>query len=307
MKQRIFLLVTFLLFVFCLPLHAQYPNCFRITFADKNDSPYSIEHPENFLSPRAIAKRVRFNISVTEQDFPVNPQYINSIQSVNTPTEIIATSKWNNSVVIFFPGDDDCQSYIDYILDHFPFVTEAAPVAYYNLAKNTETPIHEQISNAIVYSSSSCDYNYGNSIDNMSLHNGHLLHKAGFCGEDMLICVLDVGWSNFDKISYFQALYENGQIWGTRDLIPGMNNVYTEHGHGTLVTSEIASCIEGQMVGTAPKANFYFIRSDDPIREQPVEEDFYAQGLEIADSLGVDVSTASLGYTTFDRIYNFRL
>ena len=295
---RVFVLSCFLLFGSI--AYGQSPNCYRITFSDKNSSPYSIERPEEFLSPRAIAKRERFNIPITEQDFPVNPQYIQQITStINTPIQIIASSKWNNSVVLYFPENDDCQAIVDEILGLFSFVVDALPVAFYDVSKKTETPPYEQLSDAIVYNPS-CDYNYGGSLVNIRLNRGDDLHKAGFCGENMLICVFDVGWNNFDKLSCFKPLYDNGQILGARDLIPGVNDVYSGHSHGTIVTSEIASDIEGKMIGTAPKATYFFIRSDDPWREQLVEEDFYAQAAEIADSLGADVTSASLGYTTFD-------
>jgi subtilisin family serine protease len=306
MKQKDFFshLLVFALscfFLFGTVVYGKDPNCYRITFTDKKDSQYSIDRPEEFLSPRAIAKRTRFSIPISEQDLPVNQQYISAIQSfIEIPSSIIATSKWNNSVVLFFQGSDNYKDIVDEMVAHFSFIEDALPVAIYDQGKNYEMPIYEEIPDAKGYLSSSCNYDYGISIENIKIHNGHLLHQAGFCGEDMLICVFDVGWDNFDKLSYFKPLYDNGQIWGTRDLIPGINDVYTGHGHGTSVTSEMASEIEGYMVGAAPKANYFFVRSDDPWREQPVEEDFYAQAAEIADSLGADVTTASLGYTLFD-------
>ena len=303
---RPFLLSAFCLLLFTTVAYGQNPNCYRITFSDKNDSPYSINRPEEFLSPRAIAKRARFNIPVIEQDLPVNPQYIDSILNFSTePSQIISKSKWDNSVVIFYPETEDCHVIINGMLNHFSFVIDTLPVAYYKLPFLTpDTPsIHQSINPSVPQSVSSCDYDYGQSIDNIKFHNGELLHKAGFCGEEMLICVIDAGWNGFDTISYFQSLYENGQIWGTRDLVPEVNNVYIGHSHGTIVTSEMVSAIEGKFVGSAPRANYFFIRSENELpeaNEQLVEEDFFAQAVEIADSLGADVISASLGYKFFD-------
>ncbi|MDR2972593.1 MAG: S8 family peptidase [Bacteroidales bacterium] len=302
---------SFLISAFCFLLlgtfvYGQNPNCYRITFSDKNDSPYSIDRPEEFLSDRAIAKRERFNIPVIEQDLPVNPHYIDSILNFSSePAQIIAFSKWNNSVVIFYPETEDCHDIIDAMLNHFSFVIDTLPVAYYQLPIISPIPlsIPQSFNPSVLQSvnlSSSCDYDYGKSIDNIKLHKGELLHKAGFCGENMLICVLDAGWDNFNTISYFQPLYENGQIWGTRDLIPEVNNVYTADGHGTFTTSIMISTVEKKMIGTAPKANYYFIRSENPFDEQLAEEDFWVQAAEIADSLGADVISSSVGYTTFD-------
>jgi subtilisin family serine protease len=82
-----------------------------------------------------------------------------------------------------------------------------------------------------------------------------------------------------------------------------MDNVYSKHGHGTSCSSIILSSFYGDydtLVGTAPAANMVFIRTEDPLSEQLIEEDFWVAGAELADSLGADVITASLGYTRFD-------
>jgi hypothetical protein len=298
----VFCFRAFCFLLFGTVVYGQSPNCYRITFSDKNDSPYSVDRPEEFLSDRAIAKRERFNIPIIEQDLPVNPHYIDSILNFSSElSQIISKSKWDNSVVIFYPETEDCHDIIDAMLNHFSFVIDTLPVAYYQLPIiplfNPSFP-----QSLIPHSSSlisSCDYDYGKSIDHIKFHKGELLHKAGFCGEGMLICVLDAGWNGFDTICYFKPLYENEQILGTRDLIPGVNNVYIGHGHGTAVTSLLASTIEGKLIGTAPKANYYFIRSANPLHEQLVDEDFYAHAVEIADSLGADVVCASFGYANY--------
>ena len=41
--------------------------------------------------------------------------------------------------------------------------------------------------------------------------------------------------------------------------------------------------------GTAPEASYWLLRSEDDDTEQPVEEDYWAEALEFADSVGVDV------------------
>jgi hypothetical protein len=41
-----------------------------IRFTDKNNSPYAVSRPAEFLSPRAIDRRVRQRIAVTVRDLP---------------------------------------------------------------------------------------------------------------------------------------------------------------------------------------------------------------------------------------------
>src|ERR1035437_5667151 len=53
-----------------------------IQFKDKNNSPYSISNPSQFLSARAIQRRTNQNISYAQNDLPVNPAYIDSVRNV---------------------------------------------------------------------------------------------------------------------------------------------------------------------------------------------------------------------------------
>ena len=61
----------------------------------------------------------------------------------------------------------------------------------------------------------------------------------------------------------------------------------------------MATSVNGTYIGAAPHARYYFILSENPFSEELIEEDFWAQGIEIADSLGADVVNSSLGYSTF--------
>ncbi len=274
------------------------PTCYRISLSDKNNNPYSIQNPSAFLSQRAIDKRVRFNIPVTEQDLPINPQYVQQIKAVDTNIQVLCVSKWMNSVTIYCPDSTKLSQ-----ISALPFVTEYMPVANYYYSDSTTlagVPMPEP--NPIVGRSEldlPTPYDYGLGAAQIALHNGHLLHNEGFQGDGMLIAVFDAGWNGMDTSLYFQPLFENGQILGARDLLPGMNNVYVGHHHGTIVTSTMAMQQEGVLVGTAPEASYYLIRSENPFTEQLIEEDFWAQAAEIADSLGADVINSSLGYTTF--------
>lgn len=274
------------------------PTCYRISLSDKNNSPYSISNPSVFLSQRALDKRARFNIAITEQDIPVNPQYIQQIKAIDANIQVLCTSKWMNTVTVYCPDSTKPAT-----ISVLPFVTNVLPVADYDLQgmkKQLQTFENNYVS--IVSNpakDSMADLDYGEGYRQIALHNGHLLHKEGFLGNGMLIAVFDAGWAGVDTSVYFHPLFENGQILGTRDLIPGRHNVFEGHYHGTIVTSTMAILAEGTLVGTAPKANYFFIRSEHPLSEELIEEDFWTQAAEIADSLGADVINSSLGYTTF--------
>lgn len=90
---------------------------------------------------------------------------------------------------------------------------------------------------------------------------------------------------------------------GSYDFVNRDTNVYTNttSSHGTLVLSNMAGYIENQFVGTAPDASYYLFITENAPNENPVEESYWVEAAERADSLGVDVINTSLGYTTYDN------
>ena len=47
--------------------------------------------------------------------------------------------------------------------------------------------------------------------------------------------------------------------------------------------------VDNQLVGTAPDAHYYLFITEDINSENPVEESYWVEAAEVADSLGVDV------------------
>lgn len=270
------------------------PTCYRVTLTDKNNSPYSINNPSEFLSERAITKKNRYAIAITEQDIPVNPQYLQRICAVDNRISVLCVSKWMNTATIYCP---DSTKLTD--IQNLPFVSNILPVATYDLSNVNKPAVPKPDESPIVTvrdHDSIIPYDYGYGHMQISLHQGDFLHNDGFRGDSMLIVMFDAGWEGVDTCSSFSSLFKNGQIIGTRDLIPWSNNVYSNHYHGTICLSTMSALQESLLVGTAPKANYFLIRSEEPNSEQLIEEDFWAYAAEIADSLGADVISSSLGY-----------
>ncbi len=65
---------------------------YAVKFTDKNNSPYSISNPQQFLSQRALDRRAKYNIAITEQDLPINKSYVDSLS--NMGFLIQGSSKW---------------------------------------------------------------------------------------------------------------------------------------------------------------------------------------------------------------------
>ena len=296
MKHIYFLLLCF---GFAYALSAQSPTCYRIYLSDKKNSPYSVNYPSQYLSQRAIEKRIRFKIPITEQDLPINPQYKELILALHPQIQQLAVSKWMNTFTVYCPDS----TVLPQILN-LPFVDSIIAVAAYQLYDNPVTRTDENpiplIHNVMDYTSKN-DEDYGEGFIQIAMHNGHLLHEAGFRGEGMLIAVIDAGWGSFEELPFYTDLIDNGRYLGKYSLMPNFIDTLEglEGSHGTAVTSIMAANETGRLIGTAPASSYVFIVSENGYSEQLVEEDFWANAAEIADSIGADVVNSSLYYCDF--------
>ncbi len=290
-----------LILLIALTSRAQTPTCYRIYLSDKDNSPYSINNPIEYLSQRAIDKRARFNIPITEQDFPVNPNYIGQIKQIDYKIQILTTSKWMNSVTIYCPDNEKLS-----IIEALDFVDSLIPVAAYRLNSNNNSKkiakIDSDSRNDSDFLSDSLGF-YGLGKAQIAIHNGDKLHEAGFRGEGMLIVVIDGGFFGVESCDFYKKLIEEGRFLGMYDLMPNFDTSYYPspytQAHGTAVASVIAANKENIFVGTAPEASYVFIQSEYSPSEELIEEDFWARAAEIADSIGADVVNSSLGYTLY--------
>lgn len=272
------------------------PNQYLIEFTDKNNSPYSIDKPTQFLSQKAIDRRKKFGIEITEQDIPVNPDYIKQVE--NTGVKITNVSKWYNSAVIYTENESVLSA-----IEALEFVKSFSKKGSSKSARKSTKKIDKfkdfnNVSNALDGNNSI----YGSSYWQIALENGHVLHEYGFTGEGVDIAVIDAGFSFADEIESLDSLFSQGRMLGTKDFVyPKADDFFGEvHFHGTAVLSHMAGLWHNELVGTAPKANYWLIRSENAVSEYLVEEENMISAYEFADSVGADIATASLGYFMFD-------
>ena len=297
MVKRIHLLLLWLGMVAA--VSAQNPTCYRIYLKDKANSPYSIDNPSTFLSQRAIDKRARFNIPITEQDLPVNPQYKQQILGLDAEMHFLAVSKWMNTATLYCPDSTvvpqiEALPFVDSVMAVGNYILHDLPV--YQIPENPVPLVHNTLS------TSKETIDYGEGLPQIALLNGIPLHEEGFRGEGMLIAVIDGGFFGIETISFYQELENSGRFYGHYSLMPDfvdtLQSGWSEV-HGTIVTSAMAANTNGEFVGTAPGASYALIHTEWVGSEEIIEEDFWANGAEIADSIGADVVNSSLGYRTF--------
>ena len=267
--------------------HAERVSKYRVYLKDKSQTMFRLEQPEQFLSLRAIERRNRQGIQVDSTDLPVCRTYIDRL--VEQGGRYVLASKWNNTVLMEVPDELTAQSFLKN-----SFVTSIRKVwekpdtifkTYVDRKKKMQNKWKKQNSY------------YGVADGQIKMHHGDSLHLAGFRGQGMQIAVIDAGFYNVDLIK----LFKKDHILGTRDFVNPNSDIYAEHYHGLKVLSCMAANRPKVMVGTAPEASYWLLRSEDNDTEQLSEEDYWSAAVEFADSVGVDVVNSSLGYFEFDN------
>lgn len=266
------------------------PDSYRIFFTDKNNSEYSIDHPEAFLSSKAIDRRLKQNIAIKENDLPVSIIYTDSLK--NLGLTIVNTSKWLNSVVVFTTD----QQLMDTI-NKLNFIQSNQKTGFNN--KKTKLKNKHCRTNTYQFKGDST-FDYGLATTQISMLNGHVLHRNGNLGQNKIIAVLDAGFYNVDILPAFDSLWSNNQISGTYDFVDGDTEVFDASSHGMKVLSVMGGNIPGELIGTAPKANYWLLRTEQTASEYSIEEDNWVAAAEFADSVGADIINTSLGYFEFD-------
>jgi hypothetical protein len=297
-------ITTLLVVFFISKIFAQdLPDKYYVQFTDKNNSPYSLDHPEEYLSDRAIKRRVKQNIPIDKSDIPVNLQYLEGVK--NAGAQILFPTKWLNGVTIIAANQQIVNT-----ISQLPYVSDVKLVTYesYKSKGNNKKSFFEaeafdyekklKGSTSIMHDS---EYDYGQAYDQINLINGIPLHEMGYRGEGMVIAVLDAGFNNVPTQPLFDSLWANGQILGTKDFVTPGGDVFTLHTHGRKVLSTMAANISGLMIGTAPKASYWLLRPENPVQEYIAEEYNWVSAAEFADSVGADVINSSLGYIYFNN------
>ena len=267
-------------------------NIYWVQFTDKDNSPYSIDNPEAYLSPRALQRRANLGIGIDEYDIPVNPQYLQAV--ANCGAQLLNPSKWLNGVSVHVTDP----AVIDAI-NALGFVEVVRNCPNDPQAQETKERWMANEMKAVDATRWTRGY-YGGAETQAKQLKVDQLHEQGFDGTGIVIAILDGGFIGAENHACFDNMREEGRLLGTRDFVYGSNSVYSQSTHGTSCLSTMAAYVPNTMVGTAPKASYYLMHTEDGPNENIVEEYNWVSAAEYADSLGVDVCSTSLGYIDFD-------
>lgn len=287
MKTNFTILLIFLSTLFCWAnnLTDSDKNSYFVKFTDKNGTIYSIDKPEEFLSDKSIERRRKLQIAIDSTDLPLSQIYVDSIISYGAAIQ--HQIKWQNGVIADMTTDVATQ------IETLGFVdmVEITKIVSYDAQNVISSTLKSDATSAVSFEDTEAQ----------KIQIGlDQLHDLGFRGEGITIAVIDAGYENADEMAVFDSIRHNGQLLGTYDFADPTSNIYDEDYHGTYVLSTMAANDPNLMIGTAPDANYYLLRTEIAATEWLIEIDLFCRALEWADSAGVDVVNTSLGYSQFD-------
>src|SRR4030095_16306492 len=192
--KRVYSLII-LISCFSLISYSQYTRII-VELTDKKGTQFTIANPSAYLSAKAIQRRTVQKIAIDSTDLPISKTYLDSIAAVPN-VSIRNQSKWLNQVLII---TSDTNAIVK--INSFPFVkaTRAvAPVArpgdeIISKMKDDTYELNREIlsrANDASRSHGVQDIQYGNSFNQIHIHEGEYLHNLGFTGNGVTIAILD--------------------------------------------------------------------------------------------------------------------
>ena len=261
-------------------------NRYVVFFKDKAGTPFTVNEPTEFLSLQAIERRVEQGISISQEDLPVNENYVQGVRDVGAKT--FFRTKWMNGVLV------QCDASLIPAIQNLAYVDRVEFVAPNERLiagrKRTELKTKE------LKTASSTQ---------LQLHMIGLdeMHATGNKGEDIVIGIFDGGFQGVNTGAPFQHIFNENRINLTvsKDFVTNSDDVFQFDEHGTEVFSVIAAYQDGFFTGGSYEANYQLYVTEDVVGEYRIEEYNWMFAAERADSAGVDVVNSSLGYYDFDQ------
>jgi hypothetical protein len=263
-----------------------------IYLTDKPNASAALSNPISILTQKALDRKQNHGVAIDARDVPVHEPYISDLKT-QTGITVLSKSKWFNAIhVRGTEADINALSALAYV-DSIDFANNSLDTASRTFTIQDKTEVEDE----------TIAFTYGNTQNQVEMINADDLHLDDFTGEGLTIAVMDSGFPNVNTMGAFQRLRDNGDLLDGYDFVNRTADVYANgaSSHGTRVLSTMAAFVQDEFVGTAPDASYYLFLTEDVSSENPVEESYWVEAAERADSLGVDLINTSLGYRVFDN------
>lgn len=142
---------------------------------------------------------------------------------------------------------------------------------------------------------------YGPSLGQLAEIGVPPLHRQGYSGSGVRLMMIDSGfYKEHDAFRGAEILAEWDFVFDDGETQNEPEDWPWQHHHGTGTWSVAGGFAPGRLIGPAYGATFLLAKTENPLSETRLEEDYYVAALEWGDSLGVEVTSASLNYLCFD-------
>jgi hypothetical protein len=247
----------------------------------------------SLLSEKSIERRINNmgeNDFITYEDLPLNEAYVLQIEELGIKIE--NKLRWFNAVTAYLLEAEKNK------VSSFSFVKKIEPVMKFVF----KSPELEAPSQLFKQQSNLFSFDYGPSFGQLQLSDVPAVHSKGITGDGVLLGLLDTGfnWKNHESLKDATIVAEYDFIFKDESTENDSLDNPSQHNHGTLVFSIVGGFKEGSLIGSAFGSDFILAKTEDIRSEKHIEEDNYAAALEWMESYGVDITSSSLGYSTFD-------
>jgi serine protease AprX len=247
----------------------------------------------SLLSEKSIERRIK-NMGeeefVTYEDLPIVEDYVSQIEKLGVKIE--NKLRWFNAVTSYLTDAKKND------ILNLSFVDKIEPVkkfVFRNPELETSSTFLKQSSNLYLF-------DYGPSFGQLQLSDVPEVQSKGITGAGVLLGLLDTGfdWKNHESLEDANVVAEYDFIFHDSSTENDSLDDPAQQNHGTLVFSIVGGFKEGSLIGPAFGSDFILGKTEDIRSEKHIEEDNYAAALEWMEGYGVDVTSSSLGYNTFD-------
>ena len=270
------------------------PTPIWVLFQDKAISgeqiPAALEQRKATLAPRAVARRrrARGDAGGDVRDLEVAPSYLAGVLA--TGAVLRATSRWLNAASVTADAEQRLS------IETLPYVIATRPVAR---RTSPLEPLSPPGPGGCCSSATSGerDGSHGVAEAQLALIGIPALHDCGLDGTGVVVGVQDTGFlRQHQAFAQLTVLAEHDFIHDDGNTADEPGDPPGQHNHGTSVLGLLAGLDEGNYAGVAPRVTVILSKTEDTSQEQPIEEDWWIEGIEWIESLGADMMTASLGY-----------
>lgn len=257
--------------------------------------------PLSVVSQRSLQRRqkARQPESIVDySDLPVAQAYVDLVRPL--VIRIRQHTKWFNGVSVVASKSQIIE------VARLSFVRQVELVARFRRSPELTEPSAGAGDQPFSQPDGIFSFNYGLSFNQNNQINVPAVHDLGNYGQGVVVGVFDNGFRLLTHEA-FDSL--RSRIIATYDFVDHKvsvvpNNPSTGFGaHGVNTLSTIGGFKSGQLIGPAFGATYILARTENDSSETPMEEDNWVAAIEWADSIGVDVTSTSLGYLDYDPPY----